>query len=146
MPIVDYQNQQQIAIQKITALQKKQKQKIGADISFSRGSGADAYGLEVFLRHSNSVSDVIQRYRDGEKIMMTLSQNPSDTAIYLLLDLHRNFQPLKMQACSDLQMVLKILKAAKMMKVKVEIDATDRALLESEFKTRPPPKNRLKIL
>ena len=67
---------------------------------------------------------------------MKMSQNPTDKALCVFMDLHRGFSPLAMKPGREPIMILKVLEAAKLAGVDLRIDPQDRAAIEKnpEFK------------
>jgi hypothetical protein len=110
--------------------------KIGKEI----GKCRDPYALllSISTEKGSAKRDELSRYQlDHKTVRISLSENPSDKAFYLLMDSSRDFAPLKMHGCGDMKMVIKVLEAAKLAGVTVHIHETDRQLFE-EIKENDP--------
>jgi len=93
----------------------------------------DPLGLEVKIPvdASAGMTDTFQRYTHKDGIVnMKMSQNPTDKALCVFMDLHRGFSPLAMKPGREPIMVLKVLEAAKLAGVDLRIHPQDRAAIE----------------
>jgi hypothetical protein len=74
--------------------------------------------------------DVIQCSQNTKKQPeITLTDNPSDKAIFVMLDVGKSFEPLTMDRCGDPNIALKIFVAAKLKNIDVILDPMDEKLL-----------------
>ena len=99
-------------------------------------NGAEALLIEIPHQYEkNAHHDKLLRLQnDKNEVEITLttdprSHDPSDNAIYILLDLNKNFAPLVMEHCGNPQIVLKIFEAAKLANMELVLDIQDREQL-----------------
>lgn len=75
--------------------------------------------------------DQIVRYQTtDENVHVRLNANPSDEALMALMELNKDLQPLKMNACGDSKTILRVMEAAKLMGIQVNFSESDIALLK----------------
>lgn len=95
----------------------------------------DSHALIVEVHDSEPESDKhdkITRHRNHEQeveIKLTIdsrNHEPRDNAIFILLDLNKEFEPLFMDHCGNPNLVLKIFEAAKLANMEITLDHQDR--------------------
>lgn len=68
----------------------------------------------------------------SKQVEISLTANPSDKAIFVMLDTSRPFMPLTMDPCGNASVALKIFEAAKLRNMDVKLAPEDEALINAE--------------
>ena len=71
-------------------------------------------------------------HTDTKQVEISLTANPSDKAIFVMLDTSRPFMPLTMDPCDNALVALKIFEAAKLRDMKVTLAPEDEALINAD--------------
>lgn len=101
-------------------------------VEASHKTGREILTVSIDKTDKLKQKDEIKRYyNDKKEVEITLNREPSDKAIFILLELNKAFRPLEMDACGDANTTLRLFEAAKLAKVDLVLHPKDRTLLYS---------------